>query len=702
MTSKDLMKFEKAMESMEPMEVNDNLEKTLEFLKRNNSELYFPSISPYVEAFLVNLVTDTRNLRCKAFKQADRLLAEKIIEVLEMSREVFRWTHTYENGNILVYKKIFSNKIKKKPVKLRSLLLEKVPKNSNISKKGKEKPVTNNKVSEIKNKVEVQKVKNLSNSSQKENKDCNIQTEQTLSNSFLDPYYADAATAVPSLSLLSNITEKFFSKTVTALTDFADNENCKMKTFSQLSEGEIEFVKEVLSFAGTISVRDMFMPKYRILLWKLDRIVKRARHTCELTYTVVEKDRSITWIKRQKSASAISTSADTESSPLPPLELLTNITEDFFKETVKDLTHFADDATIASWTFCQLTGEQILFVKNIRQLAGTTRIRELFDSNYRDMLWRLNYSINEAASTSKITSSVNEKERSITLKKTPKFAAPAPVPPKVQPNVATGTRSKSMGQMKTTDRSLSRDRLIQFEKGGKTTDTIDLTVTTDDAPKQKPERGRSMNRRTAKLLEDLATPVESDIGMRMMMLMGWQGGALGVRGDGIMEPVMPNIDQPKRGGLGHVPPPKIVPRKPIDFRQMLIHNLLDFLLHDDWKKDIVFKEPLVKKEQKFLNNLLTSVNRRRKMSLTEKENELIAKMYSRLADYPTVELKGELSQDLKTITLQKLVDRPLRGIIKIPKSKIPPLPPLQPAPKLVKRTWNWSYQGRMSPTYIHI
>ncbi|XP_063370761.1 uncharacterized protein LOC134659086 [Cydia amplana] len=178
MASKNLIEFEKAMKYMEPMEVNDYLQKTLDFLKRNNSEVYFPSISPYVEGFLVNLVTDTRNLKSKAFKDQDRVLAEEIIQVLEMSREVFRWTHAYENGKLLVYKKIFSNKIKKKPVKLRTLLLEKVPKNTNKSKKDKEK--TNNIVSEKKNTNETHKDKNVSNRSHKENKDSNIQPDQSL------------------------------------------------------------------------------------------------------------------------------------------------------------------------------------------------------------------------------------------------------------------------------------------------------------------------------------------------------------------------------------------------------------------------------------------------------------------------------------------------------------------------------------------
>ncbi|XP_022817223.1 uncharacterized protein LOC111350043 isoform X2 [Spodoptera litura] len=63
-------------------------------------------------------------------------------------------------------------------------------------------------------------------------------------------------------------------------------------------------------------------------------------------------------------------------------------------------------------------------------------------------------------------------------------------------------------------------------------------------------RGIELERK-GKLREGLANPVQSDKAMRMMRGMGWSGGALGARGNGIMEPITLEIDQPKCVGFGH-------------------------------------------------------------------------------------------------------------------------------------------------------
>ncbi|XP_075988140.1 uncharacterized protein LOC142984437 [Anticarsia gemmatalis] len=54
-----------------------------------------------------------------------------------------------------------------------------------------------------------------------------------------------------------------------------------------------------------------------------------------------------------------------------------------------------------------------------------------------------------------------------------------------------------------------------------------------------------------KLIEALSVPVHSDKAMKMMMSMGWKGGALGSRGTGLIEPIMPDLNNAKGVGLGH-------------------------------------------------------------------------------------------------------------------------------------------------------
>ncbi|XP_069363939.1 putative leucine-rich repeat-containing protein DDB_G0290503 isoform X2 [Maniola hyperantus] len=63
---------------------------------------------------------------------------------------------------------------------------------------------------------------------------------------------------------------------------------------------------------------------------------------------------------------------------------------------------------------------------------------------------------------------------------------------------------------------------------------------------------RSLGPRKDRLLIAMSTPLESDKAMRMMRLMGWQGGALGLRGDGIVEPIIPALDLVPGKGFGHV------------------------------------------------------------------------------------------------------------------------------------------------------
>ncbi|CAH0697971.1 unnamed protein product [Spodoptera exigua] len=66
--------------------------------------------------------------------------------------------------------------------------------------------------------------------------------------------------------------------------------------------------------------------------------------------------------------------------------------------------------------------------------------------------------------------------------------------------------------------------------------------------------------RKGKLREGLSMPVQSDKAMRMMRGMGWSGGALGARGNGIMEPITLEIDQPKGVGFGHWKRDKVKPQ----------------------------------------------------------------------------------------------------------------------------------------------
>ncbi|OWR51562.1 NF-kappa-B-repressing factor [Danaus plexippus plexippus] len=53
--------------------------------------------------------------------------------------------------------------------------------------------------------------------------------------------------------------------------------------------------------------------------------------------------------------------------------------------------------------------------------------------------------------------------------------------------------------------------------------------------------------------EDSGTKVENSVAVKMMKLMGWKGGGLGVDAQGIQEPIQPHLQTGKRSGLGSTP-----------------------------------------------------------------------------------------------------------------------------------------------------
>ncbi|KAG7312794.1 hypothetical protein JYU34_001177 [Plutella xylostella] len=69
------------------------------------------------------------------------------------------------------------------------------------------------------------------------------------------------------------------------------------------------------------------------------------------------------------------------------------------------------------------------------------------------------------------------------------------------------------------------------------------------------------NKHTKRLIEGLSQPVQAGVAERMMQRMGWTGGSLGARGDGIQEPIMPNLFMVDKKGFG-APEPEENTAKP--------------------------------------------------------------------------------------------------------------------------------------------
>ncbi|KAF9420617.1 hypothetical protein HW555_003164 [Spodoptera exigua] len=124
---------------------------------------------------------------------------------------------------------------------------------------------------------------------------------------------------------------------------------------------------------------------------------------------------------------------------------------------------------------------------------------------------------------------------------------------------------KMIDRQKQTEKAIERRNKSASEES--TTESSSRTSSVDRRKREKPKKlNQKMDwrdielERKGKLREGLSMPVQSDKAMRMMRGMGWSGGALGARGNGIMEPITLEIDQPKGVGFGHWKRDKVKPQ----------------------------------------------------------------------------------------------------------------------------------------------
>ncbi|KAG6447238.1 hypothetical protein O3G_MSEX004866 [Manduca sexta] len=91
------------------------------------------------------------------------------------------------------------------------------------------------------------------------------------------------------------------------------------------------------------------------------------------------------------------------------------------------------------------------------------------------------------------------------------------------------------------------------------------------------------------------TPVENNVAMKMMQMMGWKGGGLGADAQGIAEPIRPNLQMVNRAGLGS---------NSTDERQLrrAAHALMRrYIASDTLDLDLVFSSDFSKEERAVLH-----------------------------------------------------------------------------------------------------
>ncbi|XP_047541601.1 metacaspase-2-like isoform X2 [Vanessa atalanta] len=211
---------------------------------------------------------------------------------------------------------------------------------------------------------------------------------------------------------------------------------------------------------------------------------------------------------------------------------------------------------------------------------------------------------------------------------------------------------KDPSQMK-----LPPKKSITFEKSTEldTTSAIGVQDINSYIEKRAKERKKESCSRKNKLMEAMSIPLESDKGLRMMQLMGWEGGALGLRGEGITEPIIPMLYLAPGAGLGHATEKSLIKQAKVDFRIYIFEKILNLLDKDISDVGINFKNEISKKEKRFLKTTLLSFNKRKKISLSNGvENNLGQKILDKMIIDSNMYIDMTISSNNREILIKKI------------------------------------------------
>ncbi|CAB3261978.1 unnamed protein product [Arctia plantaginis] len=198
-------------------------------------------------------------------------------------------------------------------------------------------------------------------------------------------------------------------------------------------------------------------------------------------------------------------------------------------------------------------------------------------------------------------------------------------------------------------------------------------------PKPKRAMPRGKDFRNDQLLEAMSVPVQSDKALQMMFSMGWTGGALGARGSGITEPIVPYLNGGSGAGFGHEIPiknnnklpkgitpiaiPSVTPRilaamssshRPgYIFRKIFLTHLLDLLTSTDNSKTLKLYPNINKKEISFVNHTIRNLAARARVKLDDDGQSMVDNIELIYRKDPEMLVTACVHNDKKHLVLTK-------------------------------------------------
>ncbi|KAJ2938340.1 hypothetical protein O0L34_g13262 [Tuta absoluta] len=691
-----------------PQVIHDYLQKILKFLQSDQTELCFPNVAPFREEFLIKIAENHSLLNVVKFWDVGSVrTANEILDVLGRSKDVFKWVCAYEDGrvnkNVLVYKKIFVNKSQNKQVKTPASK-ELTPSVREIDLKNQQ-PVMppGLKITMLNTTLKFVKdptrksleypemtlpqalyVHNLIQPSNKKDGDLGSGFKSMYSvlhetiDDLKDKY--DFHFELKKNSLNNSTTKLVLNKIPKGIEAKSKKikKNRKKLNSSLESTSSSDVNKINTSISSTSSTGSKLSRSESAYLSK-QRIIKKLSE--ETLKGLLEKFLEFV-----------------DDGAMASVEFkCVNVLESRFLESLVTISRLDD-------YYCLFTPECEVLLKrvsrairrkawslsvNIGKLCRktTTRTIVFFKSPYFASNTSENQppTLNKQANSNKadgMASAMNIpvkhdiNDGPIAKKKYLKNEkANDRIGAKVTSNNNAPSSSQSNGHRKTisflnagsytiseTDDNVTQNGSNVIQNGSKdvTENGSDFTQSGSDVTQSGSDLEVRIEplpaSRKGRLLQALTTPLESDRAERIMRMMGWEGGALGLRGEGITEPILPALHIAPGAGLGHVKQQPPATLSALESRISFLQSLLTFLKSSANETKMTFSQPMTKRQCSFVKHTMPVFNERKSIGLNaDEEVDLVDNIIEEMIKDLTLYIEFKISADKKTLHLVKTV-----------------------------------------------
>ncbi|CAK1593226.1 unnamed protein product [Parnassius mnemosyne] len=574
----EITTFEKFLNVLHPKLVADYLKLALLFLKSSQTSLTLPNVSN-LKTFFIKIVNNPNNLGCTMFDDTSKQIAMEINEILQYNKESYQFVYAYDNGNCSQKELV----LKKKYFEGSSNLLERSSHDNQVS-------IAEDNVSK------------------------NQGGEERQGNLITSDFKHQWLTTTLSFIKNNKLSTLEYPEMPGACTDFIEYtiNHCNNKHDIDLNLKPL--------YASIWEAMTIFKLKYDFLLKSNVRSSNTVQLTLEKIPKKQDSVNTNPEGNKDKSNKSAKRLKERQKMIKKKTAVMDAVPIDFVMDSLKRIVEFMEDQFSASIVFKNVTPKEWKFLMNVKAIVRNRHIliTELSPA-MNDLLKRIGAANINAFSLVLNENTFKNKKRNVTLEKIPKYITQtspknspqlnrsisrcSPQERNAQPTfdesspsdkllkaLTTSTKnddctsvssmeikSQSTSGVNETDlnspslksrhtsierRTISQKPIINFQSAGSVdpTSNENITPTKENWHSGNKERGRSHERRhdrmKSKLLKAMSVPLESDIGLRMMRLMGWNGGALGTRGEGIVEPIIPDLGIITGAGLGHSAEPK--------------------------------------------------------------------------------------------------------------------------------------------------